>query len=63
VVPVREEFAQVTKDVRVSEEVEIEKRTISEQKTVSDTVRHEEVDIVGAQGNNVRVDDSTNRSI
>ena len=49
VVPVREEFAQVTKDVRVSEEIEIEKRMVSEQKTISDTVRHEEVDIDSAK--------------
>ena len=63
VVPVREEFANVTKDVRVTEELEIEKRTISEQKTISDTVRHEEVDIQGATGANVRVDDTTGRNI
>lgn len=62
VVPVREEFANVTKDVRVSEEIEIEKRTISEQKTVTDTVRREEVDIEGVTGKNVRIDDTTGRT-
>ncbi len=59
-VPLREEFAQVTKDVRVAEEIEIEKRTIAEQKTVADTVRHEEIDTdaIKTQGN-VRVEGDT----
>lgn len=56
-VPVHEEVAQVTKTAHVAEEIEIEKRSVSEQRTISDTVRHEELD-VNTPGN-VRVDDST----
>ncbi len=46
-VPVHEEVAVVTKQARVAEEVEIEKRAVSQQQTVSDTVRHEELDVRG----------------
>ena len=44
-VPVHEEVAQVTKEVRVAEEIEIEKRAVSQQEMVSDTVRREVVDV------------------
>lgn len=44
-VPVMEEQAQVSKTARVVEEVEIDKRLVSEQQTVTDTVRREEVEI------------------
>jgi len=44
-VPVHEEVAQVTKEVRVAEEIEIQKRAVSQQQTVSDTVRREVVDV------------------
>ncbi|HEX9997162.1 MAG TPA: YsnF/AvaK domain-containing protein [Abditibacterium sp.] len=47
VVPVREEFANVTKTAHVTGEVEVEKRVVSQEKTISDTVRHEEIDIKG----------------
>lgn len=44
-VPVSEEVAVVTKEARVTGEVEIAKTRVAEQQTVSDTVRREEVDI------------------
>lgn len=44
-VPVHEEVAQVTKEVRVAEEIEIEKRAVSQQEMVSGTVRREVVDV------------------
>ena len=42
-VPVHEEVAHVTKEARVAEEIEIQKRAVTEQQTVGDTVRREEV--------------------
>jgi len=44
-VPVHEEVAHVTKEARVAEEIEIQKRAVSQQQTVSDTVRREVVDV------------------
>ena len=49
-VPVREETADVQKQARVREEIEINKQQVAEQRNVSDTVRREEVD-VDTQGN------------
>ncbi len=40
-----EEVPHVTKTTRVSGEVEIFKRLLTEEKTITDTVRHEEADI------------------
>jgi len=44
-VPVHEEVARVSKEARVAEEIEIQKRSMSHEQTVSDTVRREVVDI------------------
>ena len=44
-IPVSEEVANVTKSARVVEEVEVEKRIVTENQTVSGTVRHEELDV------------------
>lgn len=44
-VPVREEEVEVTKGVRVAEELEIEKRAVEETETVTDTVRKERIEI------------------
>ena len=44
-IPVSEEVANVTKTARVVEEVEVGKRIVTEDQTVTGTVRHEEVDI------------------
>lgn len=44
-IPVTQEVANVTKTAHVVEEVEIGKRVVSEDQTVSGTVRHEEIDI------------------
>ena len=44
-VPVMEETVTVSKDAHVVEEIEITKERVTEQQTVSDTVRREEVDI------------------
>ena len=44
-VPVMEETVAVSKDAHVVEEIEITKERVTEQQTVSDTVRREEVDI------------------
>ena len=44
-VPVMEEQANVTKTAHVVEEVEINKRKVSENQTVTGTVRHEEIDV------------------
>ncbi|HUS14743.1 MAG TPA: DUF2382 domain-containing protein [Chloroflexia bacterium] len=44
-VPVNEETAQVTKQARVTGEVEINKQRVTEQRNVSDTVRKEVVDV------------------
>ena len=63
VVPISEEFANVTKTAHVTGEVEIEKRVTSEQKTVSDTVRREELDVNQGTTGRVRVEDDTNKSV
>ena len=52
-IPVSEEVANVTKTARVVEEVEIDKRQVAENQTVTGTVRREEIDI----------DDSTKRAM
>ena len=44
-IPVSEEVANVSKTAHVVEEVEIDKRVVTENQTVSGTVRHEEIDI------------------
>ncbi len=44
-IPVSEEVANVSKTARVVEEVEVEKRVVTENQTVSGTVRHEELDM------------------
>jgi len=44
-VPVSEETVQVQKQAHVTEEIEINKQRVSEQRTVSDTVRKEVVDV------------------
>jgi len=60
-VPVHEEVAVVTKQARVAEEIEIEKRAVSQQQTVSDTVRHEVLDVKGNPENSVRTEGDVNR--
>ena len=57
-VPVREEVAVVTKQAHVAEEIEIEKRAVSEQQTVTDTVRHEELDVQGNPPNRVHTENA-----
>ena len=44
-IPVSEEVANVTKTAHVVEEVEVEKRVVTENQTVTGTVRHEELDM------------------
>ena len=44
-IPVTQEVANVTKTAHVVEEVEVGKRMVSEDQTVTGTVRHEEIDI------------------
>ena len=44
-IPVTQEVANVTKTAHVVEEVEVGKRIVSEDQTVTGTVRHEEIDI------------------
>ena len=44
-IPVTEEVANVTKTAHVVEEVEVGKRVVSEDQTVTGTVRHEELDM------------------
>ena len=44
-IPVSEEVANVTKTAHVVEEVEVEKRIVTENQTVTGTVRHEELDV------------------
>ena len=44
-IPVSEEVANVTKTAHVIEEVEVGKRTVTENQTVTGTVRHEELDM------------------
>ncbi len=64
VVPISEEFANVTKTAHVTGEVEVEKRMTSEQKTISDTVRREELEVnEGTTGRVTVQDDTTNRNI
>ena len=58
-VPVHEEVAHVTKEAHVAEEIEIEKRAVAQQQTVTDTVRHEELDIQGRPEDRVHVEGST----
>ena len=57
VVPVREEYAEVTKSAHVAEEIEIERRVTSQEQTISDTVRREELDVTGNPQDRVRIDD------
>ena len=52
-IPVSEEVANVTKTAHVVEEVEIDKRKVTDDQTVTGTVRREEIDI----------DDSTKRAM
>jgi len=58
-VPISEEFAQVSKTTSVAGEVEIEKRMTTEQKTISDTVRREELDVNKGTTGRVTVEDDT----
>jgi len=58
-VPISEEFAQVSKTTHVSGEVEIEKRMTTEQKTIADTVRHEELDVNKGTTGRVTIEDDT----
>lgn len=44
-IPVSEEVANVSKTAHVVEEVEVEKRVVTENQTVTGTVRHEELDV------------------
>ena len=44
-IPVTEEVANVSKTAHVVEEVEVEKRVVTENQTVTGTVRHEELDV------------------
>ncbi len=44
-VPVREEDVEITKGVRVAEELEIEKRAVQDTEQVTDTVRKERIDV------------------
>lgn len=62
VVPISEEVANVSKTTHVTGEVEIERRTTTEQKTISDSVRREELNINEGTTGGVRVEDDTNRS-
>ncbi len=55
-VPLSEEFATVSKTAHVAEEIEIEKRTISQDTTVGGTVRHEELEVSGDQASRVRTE-------
>ncbi len=64
VVPISEEVAQVSKTTSVTGEVEVEKRMTTEQKTISDTVRHEELDVnKGTTGRVTIENDTTNRNV
>ncbi len=56
-VPVRAEDVEVTKGVRVAEELEIEKRAVEETQTVTDTVRKERLNV--EEAGDVRVGGST----
>lgn len=56
-VPVREEDVEVTKGVRVAEELEIEKRAVEETETVTDTVRKERLNV--EEAGDVRVEGGT----
>ena len=59
-VPVQEEVAVVTKQAHVAEEIEIQKRAVSEQQTITDTVRHEELDVQGNPPNRVHTEGQSN---
>ncbi len=59
VVPVSEEFANVTKTAHVTGEVEVEKRVTTEQKTISDTVRREELEVNEGTSGRVTIQDDT----
>lgn len=61
VVPISEEFANVTKTAHVTGEVEVEKRMTSEQKTISDTVRHEELEVNQGTTGRVTIEDDTTK--
>lgn len=61
-VPLREEFATVSKTAHVAEEIEIEKRTTSQQTTVGGTVRREELEVEGG-AENVRIEGDINRKL
>ncbi len=56
-VPVREEDVEITKGVRVAEELEIEKRAVEETQTVTDTVRKERINV--EEAGDVRVEGGT----
>lgn len=60
-VPLTEEVAQVSKSTHVAGEVEVEKRLTTEQKTISDTVRHEELDVNKGTTGRVTVEDETHK--
>ena len=60
-VPLTEEVAQITKTTSVTGEVEIEKRVASEQKTISDTVRREELEVNKGTTGRVTVQDDTQK--
>ncbi len=60
-VPVHEEIAVVTKQAHVAEEIEIEKRAVSQQQTVSDTVRHEKLDVHGNPEGRVQIEGDTTK--
>lgn len=59
-VPVHEEVAQVTKTAHVTEEIEIEKRAVAQQQSVTETVRHEELDVQGNPTDRVHVEGQAN---
>lgn len=58
-VALKEEVPVVSKVAHVVEEVEIAKTKVAQQQTVSDTVRHEEVDINAPQNLTVQGDTAT----
>lgn len=61
VVPISEEVATVSKTTSVTGEVEVEKRMTTEQKTISDTVRREEIDIKQGTTGRVTIQDDTKK--
>lgn len=60
-VPLRREEAVVSKEARVREEVRVGKRNETEQQTISDTVRHEDVEIE-KEGTDSRLDATGSRA-